>query len=412
MIYKGKRAEKRRKVILSAVVIALVAIAVCLCAFLLSDQQIPEKTDRTVAAAELPAKQPAAAAAEPQKKATETNNTATQTDKKTPVSSETSKPKATETQPPVKKEDPTPKKETAPENETAERKPLPTSKMAVKAMGIVNTAEVNLREKAQTGKVLSVLSKGNVVAVTAEKDGWYAVKYNEQSGYVAAEYLDIQAKAELNTIGKVTADALNVRTEPKTSGTVLCQAGKNATFDVTGFENGWYAVTTNFGSGYVDAQYLTIGVPKPAEKKPKTEPAKETAAQQTAAAATVSYSGTGADLAATAQQYLGCSYTYGGSGPSSFDCSGLTMYVYGLYGVSLPHGATGQMSYGTAVDKSNLAPGDLVFFSYGGDAIGHVGIYIGDGNFVHASTYGVGVITSSLDSGSYPSRYVGARRIL
>ena len=130
------------------------------------------------------------------------------------------------------------------------------------------------------------------------------------------------------------------------------------------------------------------------------------------ATVTVTGTGTGAEIAAKALEYVGCDYVYGGAGPTSFDCSGLTMYVYGLYGYSLPHGATGQASCGIAVDKSELQPGDLVLFTGSGVTYGHVGIYIGDDQFVHASTYGVGVITSSLSSNTYVKRYSGARRII
>ena len=378
---------KQQKVWLTAAAVALVGVIVCLC-ITLSDEKIPENTDVTMAAAALPTT-PAAKAAEPDDKTADKSvrpATATSTDVQEPV--KTDKPAVEDT-----------------EEKITEVPVIPAS--AVKAVGVVNAADVNMRDKPSDGKVLCTLAKDTVVAITGSKDGWSSVRYGEQSGYVSDSLLNSKTKTDFTSTGKITADVLNVRSSPNATGDVVCQATSGAYVDVTGFENGWFAVTTNYGSGYVNADYLAIGVTKPAAK-----PVPPPAAAETTTAATASYSGTGADLAATAQQYLGCSYTYGGSGPSSFDCSGLTMYVYGLYGVSLPHGATGQMSYGTAVDKSNLLPGDLVFFSYGGDAIGHVGIYIGDGNFVHASTYGVGVITSSLDSGSYPSRYVGARRIL
>ena len=89
------------------------------------------------------------------------------------------------------------------------------------------------------------------------------------------------------------------------------------------------------------------------------------------------------------------------------------MYVYKQFGINLPHSATAQSKIGTKVEKSNIQPGDLVFFSdyrtYKG--IGHVGIYIGDNKFVHASTEKTGVITSSLTSGSYVKRYVTATRL-
>ena len=107
-----------------------------------------------------------------------------------------------------------------------------------------------------------------------------------------------------------------------------------------------------------------------------------------------------------AMSYLGVPYVWGGASPSGFDCSGFVMYVYGQVGVSLPHNAAAQYGYGSPVSRSELAPGDLVFF----DGLGHVGIYIGGGQFVHAPHTGDVVKVSSLGDSWYASTYVGARR--
>jgi cell wall-associated NlpC family hydrolase len=107
-----------------------------------------------------------------------------------------------------------------------------------------------------------------------------------------------------------------------------------------------------------------------------------------------------------AMQYLGTPYVYGGSSPSGFDCSGFVMYVYSKLGVSLPHNAAAQYGYGTPVDRSQLQPGDLVFFN----GLGHNGIYIGGGSFIHSPHTGDVVKISSM-SGWYDSTFVGARRL-
>jgi peptidoglycan DL-endopeptidase CwlO len=104
-----------------------------------------------------------------------------------------------------------------------------------------------------------------------------------------------------------------------------------------------------------------------------------------------------------AMRYLGTPYVWGGASPSGFDCSGFTMYVYAQVGVSLPHSSYAQYGMGVAVSQSQLQPGDLVFF-YG---LGHVGIYIGGGQYIHSPHTGDVVKISSIGSG-----YVGARRIL
>jgi peptidoglycan DL-endopeptidase CwlO len=108
-----------------------------------------------------------------------------------------------------------------------------------------------------------------------------------------------------------------------------------------------------------------------------------------------------------AMQYLGVPYKWGGADPSTgFDCSGFSMYVYAKVGVSLPHHAATQFGMGTPVSRSQLQPGDLVFFH----GLGHMGIYIGGGSFIHAPRTGDVVKISSM-SGWYEGRFVGARRI-
>jgi peptidoglycan DL-endopeptidase CwlO len=107
-----------------------------------------------------------------------------------------------------------------------------------------------------------------------------------------------------------------------------------------------------------------------------------------------------------AMRYLGTPYVWGGASPSGFDCSGLVMYAYAQVGVSLPHSSYAQYGYGSPVSRSDLQPGDLVFF----DGLGHVGIYVGGGSFIHAPHTGDVVKISSL-TGWYASTYVGARRL-
>ena len=107
-----------------------------------------------------------------------------------------------------------------------------------------------------------------------------------------------------------------------------------------------------------------------------------------------------------AMRYLGVPYVYGGASPSGFDCSGFIMYVFAQVGVSLPHNAAAQYGYGTPVDRSQLQPGDLVFFN----GLGHAGIYVGGGTFIHSPHTGDVVKISSL-SGWYSATWVGARRL-
>jgi cell wall-associated NlpC family hydrolase len=123
--------------------------------------------------------------------------------------------------------------------------------------------------------------------------------------------------------------------------------------------------------------------------------------------AVVPSSGNGSNAVSIAMQYLGTPYVWGGASPGGFDCSGLVVYVYGQLGISLPHYTGDLWNVGTPVSYDQLEPGDLVFF-YG---LGHVGIYIGGGQFIHAPHTGDVVKISSFDGG-YSSSFDGARRIL
>ena len=127
----------------------------------------------------------------------------------------------------------------------------------------------------------------------------------------------------------------------------------------------------------------------------------------------VSVSASGSDIVSYAKKFIGVPYVHGGSSPDGFDCSGFTKYVYTSFGASLPRTAAGQYNCGSIVDKSQLKPGDLVFFKTSSDSsrISHVGIYVGGGNFIHSPQPGETVKISNLSTSYNTKHYCGAVRV-
>lgn len=108
---------------------------------------------------------------------------------------------------------------------------------------------------------------------------------------------------------------------------------------------------------------------------------------------------------------IGTKYVSGGISTNGFDCSGFTMYVFDKIGIDLPHQSGSQYQMGSAISRDEIRPGDLVFFNTTGKGVSHVGIYVGEGKFAHASS-SRGVTISSLSDSYYVNRYVGAKRIM
>ena len=119
----------------------------------------------------------------------------------------------------------------------------------------------------------------------------------------------------------------------------------------------------------------------------------------------------GAQIVQMAQQYMGTPYAWGGSSPGGFDCSGFIYYIYSQFGISLPRMSDGQSEVGRALSGDNLLPGDLVFFTTYEPGASHVGIYLGGGRFIHASSAAGEVTITPLGKSYYQERYLGARRV-
>lgn len=212
----------------------------------------------------------------------------------------------------------------------------------------------------------------------------------------------------------INGSSVYIRNEPSTDASIVISLIRNTDVTVTGENGDWYKVKYGDFEGYIFKELLSD---EQTEQTNRHMPLAETTNLQENIEQTSNgnESSLGQEIVEYAKQYLGYPYVYGGAGSSSFDCSGFTMYVYKNFGYSLSHSARAQSKMGTYVEKENLQPGDLVFFlDYETmDDIGHCGIYIGDGNFIHASSgTGYCVKISTLLSGSYDRRYATARRLI
>ena len=210
----------------------------------------------------------------------------------------------------------------------------------------------------------------------------------------------------------IKSSAVNVRSKASTSSDVVTTLTQNTQVKTIAEEGDWYKVEVSGKTGYILKSLLSENKVEVTSRS-ATQGRKTSNQNNQGEEATTYNSSKGEQIVAYAKKYLGCKYVYAGSGPSTFDCSGFTMYVYKNFGYSLGHSAVTQAKLGKYVSRSNLQPGDLVIFNNSANtSIGHVGIYIGGGNFIHASSGGGKVMISSLSGAYYNTRYVTARRIV
>ena len=300
------------------------------------------------------------------------------------------------------------------------------------------------------GRIIEKLKKGAEVTIINELNGWVYIQTDITSCWIRKDEIstktsnnsskddskkeDEKTESEKKDDNKETEfekkimyvkeEYVNIRKEPSTESELVMTVERNTEIDVIGETGDWYKVETSQGEAYISKELLT-------DKKvtvtnrgnvDRTKEEKEAEATKTS---TSNSSNLGKDIVSYAKKFLGVPYVYGGASSSGFDCSGFTMYVFNHFGISMRHGAQAQSKLGKkiSVDKSskssmikNLKAGDLVFFlDYETmDEIGHCGIYIGDGNFIHASS-GSGYcvkINSLLPGEYYNTRYCAARRVI
>lgn len=321
---------------------------------------------------------------------------------------------------------------------------------------VINQVEVKILPLIN-GSVIETLKKGTEVTIISQLNGWSYIQTDTISGWIRTDNISSDEKEgnsndngtkndESNTTKDdedikessftektmYATDYVNIRKEPNTSSDKLMVVSLNTELKVIGETGDWYKVSTSLGDGYVSKELLSDkkttvtnrGTVDRTEDKTNEGEEKNTSTSNLSKEEETVSSKT-SEIVSYAKRFLGVPYVYGGASSSGFDCSGFTMYVYKHFGISMAHGAQSQAKLGKKItaDKSskssllnNLKAGDLVFFlDYETmDEIGHCGIYIGDGNFIHASS-GSGYcvkINSLLPGEYYNTRYCAARRII
>ena len=315
----------------------------------------------------------------------------------------------------------------------------------VYGIGFVDATGLRLRSGPSIGSnTLDVAPNDECVVVLGVSGDWYHVNYDLQEGYMHKDYLDVLTRenAELG-YGKVTASRVNIRSGPSTSYRIVDAASKDAKCYIIGLNEGWYKVIYGNSIGYIRSDLLALTeIPYENQDSPNS-PKFFRHGRSTGVAPSVSaikeqkehtYSGTGSNhwnkngntgwqgqasqstvtgqgIADKAAQYLGVPYVYGGASPSGFDCSGLVYYVLKSFGYAPQRTPEGLYTQGSFVSRDDLAPGDIVFFANtGGSGITHVGIYAGNGQFIHSPNSRSTVSYASLTSGYWAEHYYGARK--
>lgn len=298
----------------------------------------------------------------------------------------------------------------------------PTEEEELSSLVIAQVSNyVNIRSlPEESGEVLGKLYNNSVGTYISEENGWYQIRSGRVTGYVKAQYCvsgeaAIELAKQVSTrLATVNTETLKVRTEPSLEASVLILVPDREELVVTEEVEGWVKVDTQEGLGWVSADYVELSrefVEAESKEEEAARLAKEEAerrkAREAAAKATkkqtksqtvsVTVSGNGSEMgkavAEYALQFVGNPYVYGGTSlTNGADCSGFVMSVYANFGVSLPHSSAADRKQGYAVDGlENAQPGDLICYS------GHVALYIGDGQIVHASNKKTGIKVSNAD---------------
>lgn len=271
--------------------------------------------------------------------------------------------------------------ETKTEEEYLEAAQKETLTLGYKHLGVANVDNhLNVRENPGTdSKLVGKMSRNNGCEVLSIDGEWAHITSGDVDGYVHTDYLltggqaIIRANKVVVKTAKATEGGLRVRSEPSTDSEILTTMGEGERMEVLAELDGWIEVDLDDEKAYISADYAVI------------EEKLDTAVTMTELLYGEGVSDVRISICQYAKEFIGNKYVWGGvSLTNGVDCSGFTMQIYKKYGIKLPHSSVSQSKMGTKVSLSEAKAGDLVFYAKGG-TVNHVGIYIGNGQVVHAS---------------------------
>lgn len=265
----------------------------------------------------------------------------------------------------------------------------------------VKDSNLNVRELPSIeAKLVGKMPEDSACEVLEMLEGWAHIKSGEVEGYVSLDYLltgpeaRLKAKELVQTVVVVNADGLNVRVEPNIESTILTKVPKGEELEYVETLEGWVKVAIDSEEAYVSAEYVTV------------EDRLKTAVTMTELRYGVGVSDVRVDLVEYAKQFLGNPYVWGGTSlTKGADCSGFVLSIYKKYGYKLPHYSGSQANSGTKISFDEIQPGDLIFYNNDKGVIGHVAIYIGNNQIIHASSPKSGIKISKYNYRT-PAKYV------
>lgn len=307
---------------------------------------------------------------------------------------------------------PTPVQET-PAQQPAQQQPNYQVSATTEKSGTISGNYVRFRTgPGTTYTIITSYNSGTPLTVKGTSGSWSQVVINGKEGFVFSQYVKIDAvqqqapataeqpaqttdpggtqtaetgSTSSDTNGYIRGNCVRFRAGASTNTQILAEYNSGKALKVTGYNGAWTRCVIDGKEGFVYSDYVALD--KPAVSNEGSDMGKQ--------------------IAAYALQHLGCAYRWGGTSPDTgFDCSGFVWYVYKHFGYTIQRVACNQAAEGVHVDHADIQPGDILCFYQGDNYIGHSGIYIGNGQFIHSSTETTGVIISDLNTDNYEARRV------